>query len=188
MRKLISILFVLQCLNAISQDYNSIIKLTESNIDSNLLELVYLPDSLQQYSCEGLIYYDTNDIVKLEKGCGDGSLEMSRQHFYFINGETIYIIAERFYYNAPPTFTKEVAMKEGIVSGWFDPSKTKSSKYICIFKNGDMIKMINDDQKEVNPNTDNFKKTATVFNQEIKEALIHYLLISKKQIKWKKKS
>jgi len=143
-------------------------------VDSSEYQISYLPDSLQQYACEALIYYDKTGLHKLEMGCGDASIEMNREHFYFKDNQLVYMIAKRYYFNAPPTFTKEVAKKEGITSGWFDPEKTRTVQHECFFKNGRMTKLIDNDSKEIPSNYDSFKKTETVILGNANEGLNYY--------------
>ena len=176
MKNLLYILTILISSNvAYSQDdLDSLTNLTDEKVDSSEYQTSYLPDSLQQYACEALIFFDTTGLHKLEMGCGDASIEMNREHFYFKNNELVYVIAKRYYFNAPPTFTEEVAKKEGVTSGWFDPEKTRIVQYECFFKNGRMIKMMDNDGKEIPSNYDSFKKTETVILGNAREGKTHY--------------
>ena len=174
------IFLILLSFVSLGQNVDSIINAVELKIDSNELDLSYLPDSLQQYACEGLIYCDSNQIYKLEKGCGDASIEMSRQHYYFSNGELTCVISKRYYFNAPPNSTKEVAIKEGVTSGWFDSTKTMVTQYQCFFKQDKMIKFIDTNESEIPSDDDSFKKTETVMVQEITDAKNYFNLIYKK--------
>jgi hypothetical protein len=176
MKNLIYILTIFISSNAAysQADLDSLINLIDTKVDSSDYQICYLPDSLQQYACEALIYFDTTGLHKLEMGCGDASIEMNREHFYFKNNELVYVIAKRYYFNAPPTFSEEVAKKEGVTSGWFDPDKTRVVQYECFFENGRMIKMIDNDDKEIRSNYDSFKKTETVILRDANQGKTHY--------------
>lgn len=161
--------------NAYSQiSLDSLIHSVDLKADSNAYQISYLPDSLQQYACEVLIYFDTTGLQKLETGCGDVTIEMSRKHFYYKQNELVYVIAKRYYFNAPPTFTEEIAKKEGVTAGWFDPSKTRVVQYECFFKNGQMIKMIDNEGKEIPSKTDAFMKTEAVMLGTAQNGMNHY--------------
>lgn len=105
---------------------------------------------------------------------GDASLEMTKKHFYYQQHDLVYVIAKRYYFNASPTFTKEEAKKEGVTGGWFDPAKTRIVQHECYFKNGEMIKMIDNDGKEIPPNTDAFMKTEATLLAVAQNGLVHY--------------
>ena len=161
-------------------DLDSLTILTDKKANSSVYQISYLPDSLQQYACEALIYFDTTGLHKLEMGCGDASIEMNQEHFYFKNNELVYVIAKRYYFNSPPTFPEEVAKKEGITSGWFDPDKTRIVQYECFFENESMIKMIDNDGKEIPANYDSFKKMETVILGDANQGITHYYTVYSK--------
>jgi hypothetical protein len=159
---------------------DSLVRSIEGKIKFDRYQVIYLPDSLQQYGCEALVYVDNNWIHKLEMGCGDGTIEMYREHFYFVNNDLVYVISKRFYYNAPPTYTEEVAKSQGAKSGWFDPAKTRIKQSECFFTNGKMTKMIDVSGKEIPPGYTSFDKTETINILDANQAKAHYFNTIKK--------
>lgn len=165
-------------------DIGSLTNLIDTKVESSDYQISYLSDSLQQQTCESLIYFNTKGLHKLKMGCGDASIEMNREHYYFKNNELVYVIAKRYYFNAPQAFTEEVAKKDGVLSGWFDPRKTRVEQYEYFFENGRMIKMIDNDGKEIPSNDDSFKKTETViFGYAYQGKTLYNTLSSKYQRK-----
>lgn len=88
--------------------------------------------------CETIWYYNDLGLIKIHKGCGDVSMHMMGIDYYFIDS----FVIERnidIYYNAPPTYSEEVAKAEGITSGWFDPNKTITDTLIYYLKSGELV-------------------------------------------------
>lgn len=158
---------------------DSLVNAIESKIDSNEYSIYYLPDSILQYGCETLIFYDSSGLYKLERGCGDVSIEMNRDHLYFRNNELVYMIGKRYYYNAPPNYTEEVARAEGGTSGWFDPKKTRVVQYQCYFSEGRMVRLIDNEGKDVSPESVPFEKTEHLLLGEAEQALRYYHWVMK---------
>jgi hypothetical protein len=134
-----------------------------------------LPDSLNEAVCRAVIYFDASGLHKLEAGCGDVTLEMTDRHYYFSQGELVYALLEHRTFNAPPTFTEEIAKREGAET-WFDPKKTKISRIETYFSKGKMTKMI-DNGKDVATSYTVAQKTETIVLGEAKQAMDHYNLI-----------
>ena len=160
-------------------DVKTLAAAIDAKIESSQYRHSVLSDSLNEGVCRATVYFDESGLHKLEKGCGDVTLEMTDRHYYFSQGELVYALLEHRTFNAPPTFTEEVAKKEGVET-WFDPKKTKISRIETYFSKGKMTKMI-DNGKNVPVSYTVAQKTETVVLGEAKQAVDHYDLVKQQR-------
>ena len=134
--RLILILSLL-CTQLLAQSsFEGFINKINQNIKASKYKSYRLPDSTQAYVCEIVVFYLNDSIHKIETGCGDASLTRTLNEYYFKSNKLYIAQISIHYFNAPPTYTEEIAQKEGITSGWFDPRKTKIDKKTYFFKDG----------------------------------------------------
>jgi len=134
MRNLLPILlaFLINLANA-QDEFNVQI----SKIDHLSKQGKYKTESFSGYeeSCETIWYFEDSRLVKIHEGCGDVSKHMFSVDYFFIDS---FVIKRNIdvYCNAPPTYTEENALTEGVTDGWFDPNKTLTDTLIHCMKDG----------------------------------------------------
>ena len=98
-------------------------------------------------------------------GCGDASISRT-ENLYLIDEDYIIVKENIFHYNAPPTFTKEKALAEGVTNGWYDPSKTKIDSTVSYVFKRKVIKMVNKNGDVLNDKNSLYKlKCKQIFNE-----------------------
>ena len=136
------------------EDYISMI---DKGIRQGKFSSVTVHSNTQESPCEETLYLDSDKIQKIEKGCGDGSVEMTKEHYYLKNNDLVLFKVERHIFNASPTYTKERAIKDGATAGWFDPSKTVILITNYYFEKSKLTRVVGEEMKKIN-NSDDYQK------------------------------
>ncbi|NQX98414.1 MAG: hypothetical protein HRT73_11130 [Flavobacteriales bacterium] len=142
---------MIECNNGLpnpkNNHFNRIEEVTDYYVKKELWEVSVESDT-SSYPCSSDVFSNKNDIHYIIYGCGDASISRS-EDLYYIDEEYLLVKENTYYYNAPPTFTKEVALREGVTGGWFDPSKTKIDSTVSYIFKGKIIKLIDKNGKEL---------------------------------------
>jgi antitoxin component YwqK of YwqJK toxin-antitoxin module len=126
---------------------------------------------LSGYSTEGgevTVYRDAKTDIRLIKVKLYFESGKVIGEYYYQNGSLIFAFYEAHHYNVPFYVTSETAKEIG--SEAFDPKKTKISEDRYYFNNGKMIRWLDENNKEVNANSEEFKeaeKRITDFSNEL---------------------
>jgi len=163
----------IECENGLPHPQNNhfdrIEKVTNHYVMKELWKVSVESDT-SSYPCSSDIFSNKNDIHYIIYGCGDASISRS-EDLYYINEEYLLVKENIYYYNAPPTFTKDVALSEGVTGGWFDPSKTKIDSTVSYVFKGKVIKMINKNGNELSDINSLFTTKYQQIYNEIKRIL-----------------
>ncbi|OYY40385.1 MAG: hypothetical protein B7Y56_15960 [Gallionellales bacterium 35-53-114] len=113
---------------------------------------------LSEYATEGghgLAYRDREGNIRLIKA--SLFLESGKyfNEFYFKDGKLIFAFYLSHHYNQHPGVTPEFAKKDGMEA--FDPNKTEITEDRFYFDNSKLIRWLDKNKHDVNPNTKEFK-------------------------------
>jgi hypothetical protein len=113
---------------------------------------------LEDYALEGAdakVYRDRTGNIRVIKADLFHESGKEFKEFYYKDGILIFAFYITHRYNQHTGITPEIAKKEGIEEA-FDPKKTLITEDRYYFSNSKMIRWINEDHKEVNPNSKEF--------------------------------
>ena len=114
---------------------------------------------LSGYSTEGgeaRVYRDTKANIRLIKVALYFESGKEIREYYYQNGLLIFAFYESHRYNVPFYVTPNTAKEIGIEP--FDPKKTKITKDIYYFSNGKMIRWMEENKRDVEVNSKEFKE------------------------------
>lgn len=140
-------------INTIRQEY----QLIQQSLPAFRTETVELED----YALEGAdakAYRDKTGNIRLIKADLFHESGKEFQNFYYSNGKLIFALYITHRYNQHTSITPEVAKREGIDHA-FDPKKTLITEDRYYFSNNKMIRWLDENKKEVNLNSKEFKDT-----------------------------
>jgi len=75
--------------------------------------------------------------------------------FYFDDGELVMMVQQKFHYNRPYYYDEDRARANNDTE-WYDDSKSEKMMTRCYFKDGDMIKWVDDNKLNRLPDTKEF--------------------------------
>jgi hypothetical protein len=128
---------------------------------------------LEDYAVEGAgakAYRDKQGILRVIKADFFHESGKEFKEFYYKDGILIFAFYITHRYNQHPGITPEIAKQEGIEEG-FDPKKTVTAEDRYYFSNSKMIRWIDENHKEVNPNSKEYRDS----EQDIMETSIDML-------------
>lgn len=114
---------------------------------------------LEDYALEGAdakAYRDKTGNIRLIKAGLFHESGKEYKNFYYHNGVLIFALYITHRYNQHTGITPEIAKKEGIEEA-FDPKKTLITEDRYYFSNNRMVRWIDENKKEVNLNSKEFK-------------------------------
>jgi hypothetical protein len=113
---------------------------------------------LEDYALEGAdakAYRDKQGAIRLIEADLFHESGKEFKEFYYKKGSLIFALYVTHRYNQHTGITPEIAKQEGIEEA-FDPKKTLITEDRYYFSDSKMIRWINKDHKEVNPNSKEF--------------------------------
>ncbi len=175
------LLFTTQMLYGENKDIKNIRKwFKEINQKSNPNEINYpmLVINDDQYSTEGgrITVFLSKKKFKKISAVYLGETNKYQVDFYFKDGKVFFIYQVRTIYNAPIYITKPEAEKQGIEA--FNPEKSKVQATRYYYKDGKLIRFINEKNKKINVDDKSVKEKS----KAVKEELKRILAIIKKEI------
>lgn len=159
-------------INSIRKEY----QLIQQGLSKFKTETVELED----YALEGAdakAYRDKTDDIRLIKAELFHESGKEFKNFYYRNGKLIFAFYITHRYNQHTGITPEIAKREGIEEA-FDPKKTLITEDRYYFFNNKMIRWIDENKKEVNVNSTEFKNG----EENVMEASIDLLSKFKKNL------
>lgn len=127
-------------------------------IRSALPNLQEYSDTLLGFSAEGMdatIYKDKSGTIRLLKITAFGETGKLIAEYYYKGGDLIFAFKQSHRYNVPFYIDEERAKELGSES--FDPKKTKITENRYYFKNGKLIRWLDNDKKRKSENSKEYK-------------------------------
>ncbi len=158
----IALFFVLSLNSCREDDINDTIKECK-NINEHLTSYQQKTIDLPAQSTEGgsVTFYSKDEKLAMVRAVYYGESARSDARYYFKDDNLISVIQEEYTYNRPIYVTEERAKADGD-STWYDDSKTVRTTNRYYFYDGDMVKWIDKDNKEIPESNKKYRLQAAI--------------------------
>lgn len=104
-------------------------------------------------------YIDPEGRIRaIIEGSSSMAGEFGCEYYYHKDGKLFFVFCDNVQYNAPASMTREMAEEQGTEA--FDRKKSIVTEDRYYFENNRMIRWVNKNKKQVDPNTQEFKDEA----------------------------